>query len=147
MGVVRAKQKEDDGHGEEELLGRSVLGAVVDLLPHVEVVEGAGVELEGHAADVMEHDVRPKHVRDVGERPRRLLRYAGHDVVEDLEAGDQDKVDRPGTCGEKSQYIYIPSQSSIHGGSDAPFAFTQSAFRLGSAAWSLICSSVSGGSW
>lgn len=69
MGVMRAQEEEDDGHTEEELLGRGVLGAVIDLLPHVEIVVRSPVELEWDAADVVEHDVRAKHVRDVGQRP------------------------------------------------------------------------------
>lgn len=105
MRVVRAQQEEDDGHGEEEFLGRGVLGAIVDLLPHVEVVEGARVELEGDAADVVEHDVRAEHVGDVGERPRCLLRYAGDDVVEDLERRNKHEVDRPSTCQENNQKL------------------------------------------
>lgn len=67
--VVRGQQKQNNGHAEQELLGGRVLGTVVDLLPHVEVVVGAAVELKGHAPDVVEHDVRADHVRDVGQRP------------------------------------------------------------------------------
>lgn len=57
MGVVRAKQEEHNRDAEKELLGWSILGSIVDLLPHIEVVKGATVELEGDAADVMKHDV------------------------------------------------------------------------------------------
>ena len=57
MRVVRAQQEENDGHAEQELLGRCVLGAVVNLLPHVKVVKGAAIELERHTAHVVEHDV------------------------------------------------------------------------------------------
>lgn len=66
MGIVSAKQEEHDGYAEEELLGRCVLGAIIDLLPHVEVVESATVEVEGYSPDVMEHDVGAEHVRNVG---------------------------------------------------------------------------------
>lgn len=66
MGVVGTEQEQDNRHAEEELLGGRVLVAVVDLLPHVEVVVGAGVELEGHALHVVEHEVRAEHVGDVG---------------------------------------------------------------------------------
>lgn len=64
-----AEEKQHNGHAEKKLLGWRVLGAVVDLLPHVEVVEGAAVELEGYAADVVEHEVRAEHVGNVGQRP------------------------------------------------------------------------------
>lgn len=95
MGIVRAEQEQDHGHAEQELLGRRVLVAVVDLLPHVEVVVGARVEVEGNAAHVVEHDVRAQHVRDVRQRPRRLLRHARQGGVYDLQADDQDDVDGP----------------------------------------------------
>ena len=69
MSIVRTEQEEHDGHAQEELLGRGVLVAVVDLLPHVQVVVGAGVEFKGDAAHVVEHQVGAKHVGDVGEGP------------------------------------------------------------------------------
>ena len=96
VGVVGADEEEQDGHAEQELLGGGVLGAVVDLLPHVEVVVGPRVEVEGHALHVVEHEVRAGHVGDVGHGPRRLLRHAGHRVVHDLEQRDQHEVDEPG---------------------------------------------------
>lgn len=98
MGIVRRDQEQYDRHAEQELLRRCVLVSIVNLLPHVQVVVGAGVEVERHAADPVEHEVRAEHVRDVGERPRRFLRDSGHDVEEDLEAHDEDWVDCPGTC-------------------------------------------------
>lgn len=60
--VMRAQEKQDDGHTEKEFLGGRVLCAVVDLLPHVEVIVGAAVELERCAAHVVEHYVRTDHV-------------------------------------------------------------------------------------
>lgn len=54
---MRAQQEQDNGHAQQKLLGGRVLGAVVDLFPHVQVVVGAAVELKGHAPDVVEHDV------------------------------------------------------------------------------------------
>ena len=77
MSVVRANQKQTYGHGEEELLGRGVLVLVVDLLPHVQVVVGAGVELERDAAHVVEHQVGGEHVGDVGQGPAGFLRDGG----------------------------------------------------------------------
>lgn len=55
--VVCAKQEQRDRDAKQELFGWCVLGAVVDLLPHVEVVKGATVELEGYASHIMEHDI------------------------------------------------------------------------------------------
>ena len=98
MGVMRAHQEQTNRHRQQELLRRRVLIFVIDLLPHVEVVVGAGVELEGDAAHVVEHEVGGEHVGDVGEGPGRFLRYAGQDVVDDLEGQDEDHVDEPGAC-------------------------------------------------
>jgi hypothetical protein len=97
MGVVGAQEEEHNGHAEQELLGGGVLVAVVHLLPHVEVVVGAGVEFKGHAAHVVEHQVRAKHVADVGQGPGDLLGHAWDDVKENLEGDDQDEVDGPGS--------------------------------------------------
>lgn len=95
MGVVGAEEKQRNWDTEEKLLGGRVLGTVVDLLPHVKVVKGTAVEFERHAADIVKHQVRAEHVGHVGEGPRSLLGDAGNDVVEDLEARDQDNVDGP----------------------------------------------------
>lgn len=69
MGVVGAEQEEYDGDAGQKLLGRGILSAIVDLLPHVEVVIGSRVELEGYAADIVEHEVGSKHVRNIGQGP------------------------------------------------------------------------------
>lgn len=69
MCVMCAEQKEDNRNAEEELLGWSVLIAVVDLLPHVEVVVSPSIKLEGHATDPVEHEERAEHVRDIGQSP------------------------------------------------------------------------------
>ena len=95
MRVVRAQEKQDNRHAQQELFRRRVLVAVVDLLPHVQVVVGAGVELKRHAAHVVEHDVGAGHVGDVGQRPGRLLRHAGDDVEQDAEGEDQHHMDGP----------------------------------------------------
>lgn len=97
VGIMRAEEEEADGDAEQELLGRGVLVPIVDLLPHVEIVVGTGVELEGDAPHPVEHEEGTEHVADVGERPRGLLGDTGDDVVEDLEGDDQDEVDGPGT--------------------------------------------------
>ena len=90
-----AEEKQHNRHAEQKLLGRGVLCAIVDLLPHIEVVKGPTVELERDAADVVKHDIRAEHVGDVGQRPGRLLRDARDDVVEYFEAGYQDDMDSP----------------------------------------------------
>lgn len=96
VGVMSADEEEHDGHAQQELLGWSVLVTVVNLLPHVQVVVCAGVEVEGHAAHPVKHEVAAKHVRDVGQGPGCFLRHTGDDVKEDLEADDEDEVDDPG---------------------------------------------------
>ena len=101
MRVMRAQQEQHHRHGQQELLGGRVLVAVVDLLPHVEVVVGAGVELEGHALHPVEHDVGAEHVGDVGERPGGFLADAREGVEEDFEEEDQEGVDEPGACAYK----------------------------------------------
>lgn len=65
MRIVSAHQEQCDRHHEQELLGRGVLRAIVDLLPHVEVVVCACVELEGYPPHPVEHDEGEEHVSDV----------------------------------------------------------------------------------
>ena len=67
--VVSAHEEQPNGHCEQPLLRRCVLVTVVDLLPHVEVVVRAGVEVKGNAAHPVEHYIRSDHVSDVGEGP------------------------------------------------------------------------------
>ena len=55
MRVVRAQQEEQNRNDQQELLRGCILISVVDLLPHVEVVVGASVELKGDSADPVEH--------------------------------------------------------------------------------------------
>ena len=73
MGVVGAEEEEYNGHTKQELLGRGILVAIVDLLPHIEIVIGASVELERNAPHPVEHEEGAEHVADVGEGPRSLL--------------------------------------------------------------------------
>ena len=93
--VVRADQEKAYGHGEQELLCGRVLVAIVDLLPHVQVVVCAGVELERHTPHVVEHEVAAEHVGNVDHGPGGLLRNGGDDVVENFEQQDDHDVDRP----------------------------------------------------
>jgi len=97
MRVVSAEQEKYNGHAQEEFFGRRVLVAIVDLFPHVQIIICASVELEWYASDPVEHEIGPKHVDDVGESPRYLLRHARNYVEEDLEANDEDEVYGPGT--------------------------------------------------
>lgn len=69
MGVVGADEEQNNRDAEQELLGRSVLIAVVNLLPHVEVIVGASVELERDAPHPMKHEEGAKHITDVGQSP------------------------------------------------------------------------------
>ena len=98
VGIMGAQEKEHNGNTEEKLLGRSVLSTVVDLLPHVEVIEGTAIEFEGDSSDIMEHDVGADHVGYVGQGPRCLLRDAGNDVVKDFEACYQNEMNGPRSC-------------------------------------------------
>jgi hypothetical protein len=69
MCVVSADKEKGDWDTEKELLGWCVLCPVINLLPHVEVVESATVEIEGNTTDMMEHDVGAKHVGHVCKGP------------------------------------------------------------------------------
>ena len=80
MRVVRARQKQRNWNKCQELLAGGVLVSVVDLLPHVEIVIGPRIELERHAAHVVEHDIRPQSVEEVCERPAGFLRHARETV-------------------------------------------------------------------
>jgi len=66
---VRANEEQHNGYAEKELLGWCVLFAVVNLFPHVQVVVGARVEVKGHTAHVVEHEVGSRHVRKIDEGP------------------------------------------------------------------------------
>ena len=69
MRIMRAQQKQHNRHAQQKLLRRRILVPIVDLLPHVEVIVGASIELEWYATHPVEHQVGTKHVGDVGERP------------------------------------------------------------------------------
>ena len=113
MRVVGAQKEEHNGDAEEKLLGGRILSAIVDLLPHVEVVVGARIEVEGDPAHPVEHDVRPRHVGDVCQRPGELLRDAGDDVEEDFEGDYEDGVDEPGACHNSSSISFSNSSNFL----------------------------------
>lgn len=94
---MRAEQKKQNRHYQQKLFRRCILIPVVDLLPHVQVVVGAGVELEGYTLHPMEHQVGAEHVGHVRERPRGFLGDAGKGVEEDFESDYEDYMDCPGT--------------------------------------------------
>jgi hypothetical protein len=112
MGEMGAAQEQQYGHAEQELLRGRVLVAVVNLLPHVEVVVCARVEVKGHAAHVVEHEVGEADICEVDEGPRCLLRDAGHDVEQDLAEHDEDDVDCP--CAWGVSCILAWHMSSAH---------------------------------
>lgn len=131
MGVVSAEEEEHYRHREQKLLGWRVLIPIVDLLPHVEVIVGTGVELERDAPHPMEHEEGTEHVADIGQGPRGLLRNAWHNVVEDFQGGDEDEVDGPGPCSRDN--IPVSSQLSQgrrgHDNSPVPVQFSLT-FRI-----------------
>ena len=57
MGIMSAQQEQADWHAQQELLRRSVLVTIVNLLPHVQIVVGARIELEGDSTNPMKHEV------------------------------------------------------------------------------------------
>lgn len=69
MRVVGAEEEQDNRHAEEEFLRRGILVAIVDLLPHVEIIIGPGIELERDAAHPVEHEERAEHVANIGKGP------------------------------------------------------------------------------
>lgn len=69
MGVMGAKQEKHDRHTKQELLGRGILVAIVDLFPHIEIIVGTGVKFERDAPHPVEHEEGSEHVADVGESP------------------------------------------------------------------------------
>ena len=95
MRKVRAQQEHQYRHHQQEFLRRGVLVAVVDLLPHVEVVVGAGVEFKGHAADPVEHEEGGAHVGYVDEGPGHFLVDSRDAIEEEFEEDYTDAVDCP----------------------------------------------------
>lgn len=69
MGIMGAEEEEHNRHAKKKLLRRRILVPVVDLLPHVEVIVGSGVEFEGNAPHPVEHEEGSEHVADIGEGP------------------------------------------------------------------------------
>lgn len=95
-GVVRRDEEESDGHRGEPLFCGSILRAFIDLFPECELVVRTRVGLKGRTGDVVEHDVRERHVAQVDKRPRRVLLHGGDHIEQDLGKEDEDDVDDPG---------------------------------------------------
>ena len=112
MRVMRAEQKQNYRDTEEELFRRSVLIAIVDLFPHIQVVVCPGIEFKRNPPNPMEHEERPEHVTDVSEGPRCFLRHAWYDVVENLQDNDKDEVNCP--CTLRKRMMLAKSRESGH---------------------------------
>ena len=69
MGVMSAEEEKHDRHAKQELFGRCILVAIVDLFPHIEIVIGTGVKFERNAPHPVKHEEGSEHVTDVGESP------------------------------------------------------------------------------
>ena len=103
MSVMCANQKQKDRNNHQKLFGRRILISIVDLLPQIQIVVRARIELKRYSAYPMEHDVWSKHVRDICEGPGSLLGGPWDDVVEYLEADNDDEVDTP--CAYETKLI------------------------------------------
>lgn len=73
MGIVRTEKKQNYGNTEEELFSWCILGSVVNLFPHVEIVVSTGIELKGNTSDIVEHEVGAHHICNVNQGPRSFL--------------------------------------------------------------------------
>lgn len=89
MGVMSTEEEQHHRYAEEKFLRRGVLIAIVNLLPQIQVIVRAGVEFKWDPSDPMEHEVRAKHVRDIGQCPGGLLRHPWDDVEEDLQCQNE----------------------------------------------------------
>ena len=69
MCVMCAEEKQKDGNAKEKLLRWRILVPIVDLLPHIKIVVGTGIELKGDAPHPVKHKEGAEHVSDVGEGP------------------------------------------------------------------------------
>lgn len=69
MGVMCTEEEEADWYTKQELFSRSILVPVVDLLPHVQIIVSASVELKRNTPHPVEHEEGAKHVADICESP------------------------------------------------------------------------------
>lgn len=96
VGVVGGYQEQADWDTQQKLLHRGELGTVIDLFPHVQVVERAVVEVKWRAFNLVEHYIGTNDVGHVGQGPAHLVAENRHQVVKDLQHHDHDDVDDPG---------------------------------------------------
>jgi hypothetical protein len=73
MGIVGAKKEKYNRYAEKELFRGCVLGSIIDLLPHVEVIISASIELEWYPSHPVEHKEGAEHVGDVCQCPGGFL--------------------------------------------------------------------------
>ena len=97
MCVVCTQKEEYDRNAQKKFFGWSILVSVVDLLPHIQVVVGSGIEFKWDTSHIVEHQVRTEHVDDVDKRPRCFLRDSWNDVEKELESNYAYDVDSPGS--------------------------------------------------
>ena len=57
MCVVCTQKEEYDRNTQKKFFGWSILVSVVDLLPHIQVVVGSGIEFKGDTSHIVEHQV------------------------------------------------------------------------------------------
>jgi len=107
VGIVCAQEEKHNRYTEQELLGWCVLRPIVDLLPHVQVIIGAAVEVEWNAANPVEHDVRPEHIGYVGKSPRSLLRDARDNVPKNFKGDYQHDMDCPRPYLQHIRLIFV----------------------------------------
>ena len=69
MGVVSTEKEKHNWDAQEELFSRGVLVAVVNLLPHVQIVVCPSIEFERYASDPVEHEIGTEHADDICECP------------------------------------------------------------------------------
>ena len=69
VGIMSAEKEEHDWYAEQKLLRRRILITIVNLLPHVEIIIGTGVEFKWNAPHPVEHDEGSEHVANIGEGP------------------------------------------------------------------------------
>lgn len=65
MCIVGTEKKQHYRHTEEEFLRWRVLGPIVDLFPHIQVIVSTSVKFEGNSSDPVEHEEWAEHVGDI----------------------------------------------------------------------------------
>jgi hypothetical protein len=89
MRVMCAEKEQNDWDTEEKFLRGCVLGPIINLFPHVQIIVRPSVELEWHSSDPVKHEERSKHIGDIRHGPRRLLGHSGDYIKENLQSSNQ----------------------------------------------------------